>query len=77
MKVYWSVLPWPFSYVSLYFQGAWSAEQNPGQLITLPEPPKMGLTATAAPAAPATTFFTNKTLRSGGKKQRSRKQKRR
>ena len=39
--MYWSVLPFPFNYASLWFQGAWSAEKNPGQWITLPGPPKL------------------------------------
>jgi hypothetical protein len=39
--MYWSVLPFPFNYVSLWLQGAWSAEKNPGQWIKLPEPPKL------------------------------------
>jgi len=40
--MYWSILPWPLSWVSLWLQGAWSAEKNPGQTLVLPEPPKLG-----------------------------------
>jgi len=37
--VYWTVLPGWLGVASLWYQGAWSAKKNPGQLITLPEPP--------------------------------------
>jgi hypothetical protein len=39
--MYWSVLPFPFNFISLWMQGAWSAKKNPGQWIVLPEPPKV------------------------------------
>ena len=37
--VYWTVLPGWLGAASLWYQGAWSAKKNPGQLITLPDPP--------------------------------------
>lgn len=40
--VYWTVLPGWLGVASLWYQGAWSAKKNPGQMITLPEPPRGG-----------------------------------
>ena len=49
MPIYWSILPFPLSWLSLWLQGAWSAKQNPGQTLVLPEPPSFSSTSAPPP----------------------------
>jgi hypothetical protein len=41
----WSILPWPLSWISLWWQGTWDSDKHPNQVIVLPKamnPPTHG-----------------------------------
>ena len=65
--VYWTVLPGWLGTASLWYQGAWSAKKNPGQLFTLPDPP--GVRRGGTRRSRSRSRKTRKATRGGGVKE--------